>query len=99
MLDLEYIKGMHGQVWSSLIHLKRKKSIKNINSNLILSMKIWKTCLSVVVQTDSRSKENTIAMECFNSLLLKLREAHEREVEGKWISCEREREREFGIKL
>lgn len=33
-------------------------------------------------------------MECFNSLLLKLREAHEREVEGKWISCERERERE-----
>lgn len=38
-------------------------------------------------------------MECFNSLLLKLREAHEREVEGKWISCEREREREFGIKL
>lgn len=43
-------------------------------------------CLSVVVQSDSRSKEITVAMECFNSLLLKLREVHEREVEGKWNS-------------
>ena len=82
-------KGMHGQVRSSLIHIKRQKSVKkNIDFNFILAMRIWRICLSVVVQTDSRSKENTIAMECFNSLLLKLREVHEREVEGKWKACE-----------
>ncbi|KAK2850985.1 hypothetical protein Q5P01_007261 [Channa striata] len=33
-------------------------------------------------ESDSRSKFNAVAMECFNDLLLKLREVHEREVEG-----------------
>ncbi|XP_045912050.1 DNA endonuclease RBBP8 [Micropterus dolomieu] len=33
-------------------------------------------------RSDSRSKVIVIAMECFNNLLLKLREVHEREVEG-----------------
>ncbi|TKS76905.1 RBBP8 N-terminal-like protein [Collichthys lucidus] len=33
-------------------------------------------------ESDSWSKEIIIAMECFNTLLLKLREVHEREVEG-----------------
>lgn len=35
-------------------------------------------------QSESRSKVHAIEMECFNELLLKLREVHEREVEGKW---------------
>lgn len=33
-------------------------------------------------------------MECFNTLLLKLREVHEREVEGKWKFEDSSRERE-----
>lgn len=55
---------------------------------LVSTVKIQKSektsVISIVIQSHLRSKEITMAMECFNSLLLKLREAHEREVEGEW---------------
>lgn len=58
---------------------KRKGRIKNMSYNSIFVKCMFSLCFFAV-----GLKRIPPAMECFNTLLLKLRESHEREVEGKW---------------